>query len=375
MHSASHSSATPSDFSVRLQKFADELSNSGIDTAFVSPGPDLRYLVGYDAVPLERLTALVVRPGRDPILLAPLLERDAALASPVGALGLEVVTWAEGSSPYARLRDVVGTPTRFAVDPRMWAEKLLGLQREFGAATALSAGPALAALRRVKSAAEVESLRRAGAAIDRVHAAVPALLRAGRSEREIGRDIAELIISEGHVRVDFVIVASGPNSASPHHEVSDRVLQVGEPVVVDIGGTMPDGYCSDSTRTYHLGEPSADYARDFETLHLAQQSATRAVRPGATCESIDEAARAVLRDAGLAEFFIHRVGHGIGLETHEEPYMIAGNSLPISPGFAFSIEPGFYRSGVAGARIEDIVVCGESEADVLNLRPRELVLV
>lgn len=363
------------DYRGRLDRFAAELERAGIAAAFVSPGPDLRYLVGYDAVPLERLTALVVRPGRDPLLLAPFLERDAALASPVGALGLEVLTWQEGNSPYERLRESVGTLPSFAVDPRMWADKLLHLQAAFPEAGALSAGAAIAALRRVKGAAEIESLRRAGDAIDRVHAVVPTLLRAGRTEREIGREIADLILAEGHVRVDFVIVASGPNSASPHHEVSDRVLQMGEPVVVDIGGTMPDGYCSDSTRTYHLGQPSVEFARDYEVLKAAQAAATAAVKPGATCEGIDEVARAVLRDAGLAELFIHRVGHGIGLETHEEPYLVQGNALPLEEGFAFSIEPGFYRSGKAGARIEDIVVCGPDGAIVLNHQPRELVLV
>jgi Xaa-Pro aminopeptidase len=262
-----------------------------------------------------------------------------------------------------------------AVDGRMWADKLLRIQRAFPQVTTVSAVEAIAALRRVKSDSEVESLRAAGAAIDSVHARMGEWLKVGRTEHEVGRDIAAAIVEAGHVTVDFVIVGSGPNSASPHHEVSDRVIQAGDVVVVDIGGTMSDGYCSDSTRTYSMGEPEANFARDFEILHQAQQRATAAVRPGVTCEAIDKVARDYLAEHGLGEFFIHRIGHGIGLETHEEPYLVAGNTLAIEPGFAFSIEPGFYRTGDAGARIEDIVVCGQDGALVLNNRPRELVVL
>jgi Xaa-Pro aminopeptidase len=191
----------------------------------------------------------------------------------------------------------------------------------------------------------------------------------------VGADIAQAILDAGHVTVDFVIVGSGPHSASPHHEVSDRVIQQGDAVVVDLGGTMPSGYCSDSTRTYSMGEPTQSYARDFEVLHEAQLAATAAVKPGVTCESIDATARKILTDAGIGDLFIHRIGHGIGLETHEDPYMVSGNQTEIEIGFAFSIEPGFYREGVSGARIEDIVVCGPEGAIVLNNRPRELKII
>ncbi|MEY2635477.1 MAG: hypothetical protein RIS75_1417 [Actinomycetota bacterium] len=363
------------DLAARLAKFESVLGTSGVDCAVISPGPDLRYLVGYDAIPLERLTALVVRPGHDPLVVSPFLEKSAALASPIGKLGLAVETWTETESPFELLHRIIGDVDLLAVDGRMWADKLLKMQKEFTATKTLSANPFIATLRQVKSAAETEYLREAGAAIDKVHALVPTFLKVGRTEAEVGKDIAQAILDSGHVTADFVIVGSGPNSASPHHEVSQRVIQNGEAVVVDIGGTMPSGYCSDSTRTYHMGQPSADYARDFEILHQAQVAATHAVKPGVTCESIDAVARDLMNEAGIGEFFIHRIGHGIGLETHEEPYMVSGNSTPIEAGFAFSIEPGFYREGKAGARIEDIVVCGEDGALILNNQPRELFII
>ena len=204
---------------------------------------------------------------------------------------------------------------------------------------------------------------------------MPDGLRAGRTELEVGRDIADAIIAEGHSRVDFVIVASGPNGASPHHELSDRVILDGDPVVVDIGGTMPDGYCSDETRTYSVGAPPAEFADYYAVLLAAQAAACDAVRPGVSCEDIDRAARRVIAEAGYGDYFVHRTGHGIGLETHEEPYIVEGNSELLEPGMAFSIEPGIYLPGRHGARIEDIVVCGPDVGERVNLRPRELVVL
>ncbi|MCU0265300.1 MAG: M24 family metallopeptidase, partial [Actinomycetia bacterium] len=200
-------------------------------------------------------------------------------------------------------------------------------------------------------------------------------LRPGRTEAAVGADVADAILAAGHVRVDFVIVASGPNGASPHHEVSDRVIRPGDPVVVDIGGTMPSGYCSDETRTYAVGEPTADFLASYAVLQRAQEAACRRARPGVSAESVDAAAREVIAAAGYGELFIHRTGHGIGLETHEEPYIVAGNTELLEPGMAFSVEPGIYLPGRHGARIEDIVVCTADGSERLNHRPRELVVL
>jgi Xaa-Pro aminopeptidase len=308
-------------------------------------------------------------------VVTPRLERAAALASPIGALGLDVVTWDETDDPYALTASLIPQAQRVAVDDRMWAVKALALQAAMPAARQGAAGVVLRELRMRKDASEVEALRRAGAAIDRVHARVPEWLRPGRTERQVGKDIADAILAEGHASVDFVIVGSGPNGASPHHELSDRVLQAGDAVVVDIGGAMPDGYCSDSTRTYAIGDPGVEFTDAYAVLQAAQEAGCAAARPGVRCEEVDEAARAVLREAALGDLFLHRTGHGIGLETHEDPYLVVGNPLPLEPGMAFSVEPGFYREGRHGARIEDIVVCTEQGSERLNLRPRELVVV
>jgi Xaa-Pro aminopeptidase len=190
----------------------------------------------------------------------------------------------------------------------------------------------------------------------------------------VGSRIAEAILAEGHVQVDFTIVASGPNAASPHHEVSDRVLEAGDVVVVDIGGTMPSGYCSDCTRTYAIGEPAAEFAAYYKVLQDAQEAACQAVRPGVTAESIDAAARTPITEAGYGVQFFHRTGHGIGLETHEDPYIVAGNDQVLAPGMAFSVEPGIYP-GPHGARIEDIVVVTEHGGERLNNAPHDLVIV
>lgn len=350
-------------------------AGEGWDGILVTPGPDLRYLAGYDAVPLERLTCLVVRASGDPVLVAPLLERAAAAATPVGQAGVEIRTWGETEDPYALVAALLPGAGRVGVDDHMWAVKALSLRAAMPSAEQYAAGAVLSRMRMRKSPEEIASLLRAGSAIDEVHAAVPSLLRPGRTEREVGRDIAALILDVGHVSADFVIVASGPNGASPHHEVSDRVLEVGDPIVVDIGGTMPDGYCSDETRMYALGDPGDDYLAAYAVLQQAQREAVEWVRPGVTCESVDAVARTRLDAAGLGDLFIHRTGHGIGLETHEEPYIVTGNDLPLEEGMAFSVEPGFYAEGRWGARIEDIVACGADGPILINHRPRDLVIV
>jgi Xaa-Pro aminopeptidase len=363
------------DLADRLARAQRAARAAEVDALLISPGPDLRYLTGYDAIPLERLTCLVVQAQGDPVVVVPGLEKPAALASPIGDLGLEVLTWGETDNPYDLVASLLPEQAIAAVDNHMWAEKVLRLRAAMPYATQTLAGAVLRELRIRKTPDEVEALRRAGAAIDAVHARVPEWLRAGRTEREVGKDIADAIIAAGHVRVDFVIVGSGPNGASPHHELSDRVIEQGDPVVVDIGGTMPDGYCSDETRTYSVGQPPTEFADYYAVLLAAQIASCEHVRPGVTAESVDAAAREVIAAAGYGDYFVHRTGHGIGLETHEEPYIVAGNTELLEQGMAFSIEPGIYLPGKHGARIEDIVVCSDSDGERVNLRPRDLVVV
>jgi Xaa-Pro aminopeptidase len=257
----------------------------------------------------------------------------------------------------------------------MWAEKVLAFRAALPRAEQSLAGQVLLELRMRKTPAEIEALRRAGAAIDRVHRRIGEWVRAGRTEREAARDIADAIIQAGHATVDFVIVGSGPNGASPHHEVSDRVIRSGDPVVVDIGGTTDDGYCSDSTRTYAVGEPPAEFRELYEVLQRAQSAQIEAIRPGITAEQLDAVGRDIITAAGYGQHFIHRTGHGIGLETHEEPYIVSGSARPLEPGMAFSVEPGIYLPSRFGARIEDIAVCTAQGGERLNLTARDLVVL
>ncbi len=352
---------------------------AGTDLLVLTPGSDLRYLSGYSAHAMERLTALAVPREGEPFLVVPRLEAPMVEVSPAGSLGLEVLAWDETDDPFALLAATAtarlgAAPARVAVGARTWAEHALGVQRALPGSTLELAGPVLDRLRMVKSPAEVEELARAGAAIDRVHARMAEFLTVGRTEAAVGADIAAAILEEGHVGVDFTIVGSGPNGASPHHELSDRVIRAGDVVVVDIGGETATGYRSDCTRTYVVGGSApADVADWYGVLHAAHQAAVAAVRPGVTAEQVDAAARQVIADAGWGEHFIHRTGHGIGLDSHEAPYIVAGNDLPIEPGMAFSIEPGIYLAGRCGARIEDIVVCTDDGVRSLNVGPRELV--
>ncbi|MGM1059207.1 M24 family metallopeptidase [Saccharothrix sp. Mg75] len=358
----------------RLDRATAAASTAGLDGLLVTPGSDLRYLIGAGGSSFERLTCLVVPVGGTPLLVVPKLEHPGYAGVPTDALGVEVATWVDGEDPYALVaRALAGG--RHAVSDMTPALHALRLRDVLGGEQVL-AGPVLRELRMRKDATEVAALRKAGAAIDRVHARMAEWLRAGRTEREVGADIAEAIVAEGHAVAEFVIVGSGPNGASPHHDLSDRVIEAGDVVVVDIGGPVAEGYCSDSTRTYVLGEPRHDdVSRTYAVLQAAQAAAVDAVRPGVACEAVDAAAREVIADAGFGEYFVHRTGHGIGLDVHEEPYVVGGNDLPLEPGMAFSVEPGIYLPGRWGARIEDIVVVTEDGAESVNTRPHELVVL
>jgi len=266
--------------------------------------------------------------------------------------------------------------TRVVVDDHMWVTRLFPLQSAAPEVQWRPAGRLLSDLRMRKGSDEIASLRAAGAAIDRVHARMAEFLRVGLAERAAARLIATAIVEEGHVTADFVIVGSGPNSASPHHSVSERRLQRGDSVVVDIGGSTADGYCSDSTRTYCVGtEPDAGVTAYYDVLQEAQLAQCDFARPGVTAEAVDRVGRAVIREGGYGDAFLHRTGHGIGLETHEEPYIVEGNSLVLEPGMAFSIEPGIYLTGQHGARIEDIVVTTDDGIERLNTTSRAITVV
>jgi Xaa-Pro aminopeptidase len=350
-------------------------AKAGLAGLVITPGYDLRYLIGSRAQTFERLTALVLPVSGSPTIVVPRLELASLKQSAVTDLGLVVRDWVDGDDPYRLVAAAMGgAAVATAVTDSMPALHLLPLADVLGALPVL-ATDVLRELRMIKDAAEVDVLRKAGAAIDRVHARVPELLAPGRTEADVAADLAEAIVAEGHSEVAFVIVGSGPHGADPHHEYSDREIRAGDIVVVDIGGAYEPGYNSDSTRTYSIGQPSLEVAQQYSVLQRAQRAAVGAVRPGVTAEQIDAAARDVLAEAGLADYFVHRTGHGIGLSVHEEPYIVAGNDLPLQAGMAFSVEPGIYFPGQWGARIEDIVVVAEDGAEPVNHRPHDLIVV
>ncbi len=265
------------------------------------------------------------------------------------------------------------------VSDRLWATFLLRLQAQIPDAAFGLASTVLSDLRAIKDAEEVELLRRAAHAADSAVTKVASGRLIGRSEADIAREVREWLLNEGHDEASFWIVASGPNSASPHHEPGERIVQAGEPLLLDIGGQV-EGYCSDITRTFWVtGDddqgPTDEYRRLYDVLQSAQQVSTDAAKAGVPAEKVDAAGRKVIADAGFGENFIHRTGHGIGLEGHEDPYIVSGNSRPLDVGNAFSIEPGIYIDGHYGARIEDIVVATAAGPDTLNLASRDLVLV
>ncbi|WP_347124183.1 Xaa-Pro peptidase family protein [Microbacterium sp. SY138] len=361
-------------YAARLSRAASLAAEAGLDAIIVGPGPDLQYLVGVEGDTIERLTALVIGPDVAPTIVVPRMELAKVRTTAVGELALAVADWVDGEDPYALVTASVGTVSRVGVSDALPALHVIPIGERLGVRLEL-ATPVLREGRMVKDAEEITELRRAGEAIDAVHRRVHEWLRAGRTERAVAADIADAIVAEGHRTVEFVIVGSGPNGADPHHEVSDRVIEDGDIVVVDIGGAVPSGYNSDSTRTYVVGTPDPAAAERIAVLVRAQQAAVDAVRPGATAAEVDAAARNILADAGLGEAFLHRTGHGIGVSVHEEPYIAPGNDLVLREGMAFSIEPGIYFAGSWGARIEDIVVVTAVGGERLNLAPHEVTSV
>jgi Xaa-Pro aminopeptidase len=369
-------------YGTRLEHAREGSRARGVQALLIGVGADLRYLTGYTAHALERLTLLVLPAEGRAVLVVPRLESMAAAGCPAAHGGLVgVVPWEETDDPYALVAGVIGPASgRLLVDAALPARHLLALQSAAPDATFALATDVMRDLRIVKGAYEIEMLRQAAHAADRVVAQIAAGRLVGRTEADVSREVRERLVAEGHEAASFAIVGSGPNGASPHHEAGDRVIQPGDPIVLDIGGTL-QGYGSDITRMLWVTggdsahEPTEAFRRVFDAVHEAHAAATRAVRPGVSGAALDETARAVLRDAGLGDAFIHRLGHGIGLEAHEDPYLVASNEQPIEPGNAFSIEPGAYLEGRFGVRIEDIVVCDADGPDVLNEAPRALMVV
>ncbi|MEV5734807.1 aminopeptidase P family protein [Streptomyces sp. NPDC052292] len=365
---------TADDYRARMERAARSAADAGLAGLLVAPGPDMVWLTGYTPTAVtERLTVLVLTPGRDPVLVVPTLEAPDAERAPAASV-LTLRDWTDAKDPYAVTAGLLQDHGRLGISDNTWAMHLLGLQRILPGTSYAALTDALPMLRAVKDAAELELLAAAGAAADQAFEEIRNMPFAGRRESDVGHDLAGLLRRFGHSQVDFTIVGSGPNGANPHHEVGDRVIRRGDMVVLDFGG-LKDGYGSDTTRTVHVGEPTEEERRVHDVVRAAQEAGFRAVRPGAACQEVDRAARAVIADAGYGEYFIHRTGHGIGVTTHEPPYMIEGEERPLVPGMCFSVEPGVYLPGRFGVRIEDIVTVTEDGGRRLNNTTREMVVV
>ena len=362
---------TTFDYPARMQSARALMAVRGFDALLLSVGADLPYFTGYRAMPLERLTMLVLTAEGPATLVVPALEAPRVAPCPE-AFTLE--PWGETEDPLALVARRCGDARRLAVGDPTWAVFLLALQERLPGASFAAASTLTGELRRRKGPEEIDLLRRAGAAVDRVVARLDGTRFSGKTERRLSGEIAAMIVEEGHETATFSIVASGPNGASPHHEAGDRVIGEGEAVVVDFGGRL-QGYHSDITRSFFVGEPPARVREVFGVVREAQEAGVAAAGPGVPAEEVDRAARRVIAAAGFGPFFMHRPGHGIGLEEHEPPYMIEGNAEPLEPGMAFSVEPGIYLPGEFGIRLEDVVVVTPDGAERLNEAPRHLHVV
>ena len=350
----------------RVERVRAAMVDAGVEALLLSLGADLPWLTGYAAMPLERLTMLVLPADGDAVLVVPRLEAPRVEAHPDV---FSIRPWNETEDPVGVVAQLIGGRRRLAISDRAWSMFLLRLQNELPGADWSASSSVTGPLRARKDDAEIDALRAASAAADRVAAELLAgdIPLVGRTEAQVSADIGRRLRAEGHDAVNFAIVGSGPNSASPHHEPGSRIIQAGEAVVCDFGGTMA-GYCSDITRTVWTGgaEPPAQFLELYAVLEAAQAAAVKSAVVGAPCQDVDAAARRPISDAGYGEQFIHRTGHGIGIEEHEDPYMVAGNTEPLAPGHAFSVEPGIYFDGRFGARIEDIVIAHDAGPEPLN---------
>jgi Xaa-Pro aminopeptidase len=365
---------TTDDYAARLDRVARESAQAGLAGTIVGPGPDLEWLTGYRPTAItERLTALIVVPDRAPTLVVPVLERPDAEGA-AGAGALRIVDWADGADPYRLTAEHMPSAGRFGISDSAWSVHLLGLLGALPETAYEALSTRMPMLRAVKGDNELARLAMAGAAADETYSTIVHLRFAGRRESEVAADLARLLREHGHEQVDFTVVGSGPNGANPHHEAGERVIEPGDTVVLDFGGLM-FGYGSDTTRTVSVGHPATEVRHVHGIVRAAQQAAFEAVRPGVPCEEIDRAARAVITEAGYGDQFIHRTGHGIGVTTHEPPYLVEGEKQPLVPGMCFSIEPGIYLPDRFGVRIEDIVTVTETGGRRLNNTGRALQVV
>ena len=359
------------EYAARRNRVVRDAVAAGLGGVLVTPGPELVWLTGYRPTAItERLTVLVLRPDQQPTLVVPVLERPDAEAA-TGMVGVSIVDWPDGTDPCRVAATLIDPARGYAISDSAWALHLLGLQRQLPGSSYRALTDSLPMLRAVKDGGEIARLAAAGAAALATYEQIVGTRFAGRREVDVAADLAGLLRRFGHEQVDFTVVGSVPNGANPHHEAGDRVIEPGDTIVLDFGGLMC-GYGSDTSRTVCVGEPAPEVRAVHEIVRRAQQAAFDAVRPGVSCQQIDRVARAVITEAGYGPQFLHRTGHGIGVTTHEPPYIVEGEEQTLVPGMCFSIEPGIYLAGRFGIRIEDIVTVTETGGRRLNNTGRDL---
>jgi Xaa-Pro aminopeptidase len=368
-------------FDARIGACQRRLERTGADLVVCFPSPNLTYLTGVSESPSERHLLLFVPQHGEATLIAP-----AMYAEQLAALGIDDVRlWDDDDDPLAAVEGalsatlVADAPT-ILLDDRMWTTfnhdlRALCPDGEFGLASAV-----LEPLRLRKDEVELEALRRAGALADRISTEIRSRGESlvGLTEADLASEIDRLLTADEGIAPAFeTIVAVGPNGARPHHHGGDHEIRSGEPIVLDFGAfvaadleTGTARYPGDQTRTIVVGEPPAEYERVHDVVAEAQRAAIEAVEPGVTAGRIDRVARSVIEDAAYGDSFVHRTGHGVGLEVHESPYIVDGNDLELEPGMVFSVEPGIYLEGEFGVRIEDLVVVTEAGCERLNDSPR-----
>jgi Xaa-Pro aminopeptidase len=358
----------------RASALRERMASAGVDLVAVAPTDNLRYLLGFSPLPDERACMLLISAAGSAMVMPSLNAEQTASEAPE----VELVRWsdhegADGAIAAALDRIGAGAAATLAVDPEMRADHLLVLQRAVPGARTVNASGVISALRTVKDGSEIALLQRSADAADAAMLAGFDAIRAGLTEMQV-YDVIAAMFAEHDSAVDFAIVGSGPNGAFPHHHTGTRVLEEGDAIVLDIGG-IRDGYVSDMTRMAHIGEPSEKYLEVHGIVERAVQAAMEAAQPGASCGDVDDAARGVITAAGYGEYFVHRTGHGLGISTHEEPWIMAGNDTVLEVGNVHSIEPGIYLPGEFGVRLEDIVHITEDGCERFSSLPRDLRVV
>jgi len=364
-------------FAKRRDKLNSILEQQGLDAIALNAGPAQTYFTDLHFHLMERPVVVFLAPKQDPVIVLPDFEKaktDVMKGLRVVTYGEDPTKWQDSFNQGAKL---LGNLNRIGVEGlRMRVMELRYLETAFPTAKFEQAESLLGQLRMHKDEAEIASMQRAVEIAEGALEATIAKVKVGMTEREVSGILIQQLYANGcDPELPFLpIIAAGANSANPHATVSDRKILKGDLLLFDWGASV-DGYFSDLTRTFAIGEVEPEFKRIYEVVKLANQAGRDAAKPGAPCSSVDDGAREAIEDSGYGKYFTHRTGHGLGLEAHEEPYMRAGNSMILEPGMTFTVEPGIYLDGRGGVRIEDNVVITQSGARTLSSFPRELRVI